>query len=599
MSSIASYEFLARVATGSTGTVWKARHIELGRIVAIKELSTALRQDAQGLQRFRSEATRLAELDDEHVVKVFDYVEDESGAYIIEEWVAGETLEAVLARVGRLRPEQSVGVMRGGLLGLAAAHDQRLVHGDVSLSNIILDAAGTSKMIDFGLAGQVGDSGRYGTPAFMSPEAVSGAGLLPASDVYSAAAVLFTLLSGRPPRPGPEVAAVLRQHLTDPPPALRGHGSALRDTLKRAMAKDPNARPPDARAFLDELEESAKRRFGAAWLTRASTAGLVGGGVSESVLQAGAGDGAAAKVVAPIIAEALDEEPAPVTHENATAARRSLHRRRRILIAGGGVFVLAAAATVAAFAFSGGSPKHAVASTIHSTPSPAKPTHTAKPVVLVRPAGGATVTGAAAISTSYVVSGACSGQGGFKTYYRFSGARVKTSPNYLALRLVAVPGADYITSSPVIVTCPGFTFPLTGNGVDKVLTSGSIGQTVRLVATDVTNSPGLPPNIGPDRVYVVIDAVPQFIGKGLPLSSCNATAGAEPMQRPAYPCLPANTSYRISLPVAAAATTCEGKPSTTVSPVDVSCHSTGTLTIVIRTYAAAANSGAATPTPSG
>ena len=179
MSSIASFELLERVATGSTGVVWKARHIELGRIVAIKELSLALRRDAPGLERFRSEAARLAELDDEHIVKIYEYLEDETAAYIIEEWIDGETLEAVLSRAGRLRPEQSVGVLRGGLLGLAAAHDRRLVHGDVSPSNIVLDAAGTSKMIDFGLAGQVGDSARYGTPAFMSPEAVSGHGPSP------------------------------------------------------------------------------------------------------------------------------------------------------------------------------------------------------------------------------------------------------------------------------------------------------------------------------------------------------------------------------------------------------------------------------------
>ena len=204
----------------------------------------------------------------------------------------------------------------------------------------------------------------------------------------------------------------------------------------------------------------------------------------------------------------------------------------------------------------------------------------------------------ATIATTYVVSGDCTGQGGFKSYYRFSAARVPATANELGSHLAAVPGADYITSSPTTVTCPGFTFQLTGNGVDKVLTSGTIGQTVRLVATDVTNPPGLPANVAPDRVYVVVDAVPQYIGKGLALRSCNATAGTHPVQRTAYRCLPANTTYRVTLPLAAAASICVGKPSTTVSPVDVSCHSTGSLTIVLRTYAAPLST-AAIPMPSG
>ena len=148
--------------------------------------------------------------------------------------------------------------------------------------------------------------------------------------------------------PGPDVASVLRQHRLDPPPALSGHGSALRDTLQNAMAKDPNVRPPHARAFLDNLEEAANRRFGAGWLSRASVAGLVGGGgVGEGILQAGAGSGAATVAAPPVIAQALDEEPGPVSGENsASAAPASPRRRGRTLVVTGGVLVLAGAAAV-------------------------------------------------------------------------------------------------------------------------------------------------------------------------------------------------------------------------------------------------------------
>ena len=121
MKSIGGYEFVEQAAVGSTGVVWRGRQVDLGRVVAIKELSPELRSTPAGLARFRAEAARLAELDDEHVVKVYDYVETESGAFIIQEWVDGESLEAVLQRIGRLSPEQAVGVLRGALLGLAAA----------------------------------------------------------------------------------------------------------------------------------------------------------------------------------------------------------------------------------------------------------------------------------------------------------------------------------------------------------------------------------------------------------------------------------------------------------------------------------------------
>ena len=113
----------------------------------------------------------------------------------------------------------------------------------------------------------------------MSPEAVRGESLTTASDVYSTAAVLFTLLSGRPPFAGSDLAATMRRIAAEPVPALDGHGSDLQDLLRRSLSKDPTGRPQDARAFLAELEEAARRRFGAAWLQRASIAGLVAAGV--------------------------------------------------------------------------------------------------------------------------------------------------------------------------------------------------------------------------------------------------------------------------------------------------------------------------------
>ncbi|MBA3294159.1 MAG: serine/threonine protein kinase [Geodermatophilaceae bacterium] len=257
------YEVLGRVAAGTTGVVWKARQSELDRLVAIKELSPALLAGPGFLQRFRAEAQMLAVLDDPHVVRVFDYVEEPDRAYLVQEWVDGAPLTAVLAQHGTLTPEQALGVLRGGLIGLAHAHSRGLVHRDVSPANILLDRGGTSKLVDFGLTAQTdqgiapGAATSVGTPAFSSPEAVTGAPMTTRSDVYSAAAVLYLLLSGRLPYSG-DVAAVLNGHTSGPLPRLEGHGPELADLLARGMAKNPAERPPDAAAFLAELERSSR-----------------------------------------------------------------------------------------------------------------------------------------------------------------------------------------------------------------------------------------------------------------------------------------------------------------------------------------------------
>ena len=323
-TSFGPYEVVARVADGTTGTVYRARHTDLGREAAIKELSAALR-DVPGLvARMRGEAEMLASLDDEHIVKVYDFVEEPDRVWIAEQWVDGSTLEQILSHHGSLTPEQSVGVIRGALMGLAHAHDKNLVHRDIAPTNIIADLNGTSMLVDFGLAAPVGGTGAQGTPAYMSPEAARGEPVIKASDVYSAAAVLYALLSGRPPYPGTDPATVIRQHAEAAPPTLSNHGPELLSLVTRSMDKVPANRPADAAAFLAELEAAAESRVGAGCPARASIpsiaaattadvatgaggAGVVGAAAGETVIVdaatlstgGGASPGAAAASAAP------------------------------------------------------------------------------------------------------------------------------------------------------------------------------------------------------------------------------------------------------------------------------------------------------------
>ena len=340
MKTFGLYEVVELVAVGSTGTVYRARHMELDRIAAIKELSPALRNVPGQLERMRNEARILGELDNVHVVAVYDYVEEPDRAWIAEEWVDGVTLQGMLIASGQLTPEQSVGVLRGALTGLACAHDRGVVHRDISPGNIIADRQGTSKLVDFGLAAPVGDTGVCGTPAYVSPEAARGGTVGKSSDVYSAASVLFTLLSGHPPFRAGDAVSVLRSHVDDPPPALTDHGVRLADLLRRAMAKDPAVRPPDAAAFLAELEDAAVERWGAGWLARASIAGLVASTAAGAAGTATAGSASAP--AAAVAGETVLVTTAAAVTGAAVAARRGVSKVA--LLASAAVLTVAAGA---------------------------------------------------------------------------------------------------------------------------------------------------------------------------------------------------------------------------------------------------------------
>lgn len=348
------YVVVALVGQGSTGRVFRARHGELGRDAAVKELAESVRSAPGVSERLRVEAERLAGLSHPNIVALYDYVEEPGRAWLAEQWVDGASLERILAVHGRLSPEQALGAVRGAVLGLAHAHEQGLVHRDVSAGNILADLAGTSMLVDFGLAGPAGAGAAMGTPAFLSPEAARGEVVGKAADVYSVASVLFLLLSGQAPFPGSALESV-RGHLEGAVPRLSGHGADLEDLLARSMSKDPGERPPDAAAFLAELEEAASRRYGAGWLERASIAGLVGSAMAGAL--AGAGGGAAGGAAQTVIFDATTAsgDGAGASPPHALASGRKASRvSRRVAWATAGAATLVIAGGVVAVAVNGG-----------------------------------------------------------------------------------------------------------------------------------------------------------------------------------------------------------------------------------------------------
>jgi eukaryotic-like serine/threonine-protein kinase len=339
------YEVLEPIAEGSTGMVFMARHVGLDRVAAIKQLSPALRGQPGFVERLRTEAGVLAGLSHPNIVDVYDFVEETERVWLVEQWVEGMSLATILDTYGPLTPEQSVGVVRGAMAGLAHVHDQGVVHRDVSSSNILADMAGTSMLVDFGMAGPAGSGtgSATGTPAFLSPEAARGEIVGKPGDVYSAAAVLYLLLTGRPVFAG-SAAQVVRQHLEAAAPRLSDHGSELESLVARSLAKDPAARPEDAGEFLAALEQAARRRFGEGWLERASIAGVVGSVAAGAGISAASGvatGGAAETVVVDAALGAI--HPPPPGPSSAGKPVRSAAAKAGIVI--GGVVVTIGAVT--------------------------------------------------------------------------------------------------------------------------------------------------------------------------------------------------------------------------------------------------------------
>jgi hypothetical protein len=300
IAASAGYVLEGAVGAGSSGTVYAAAQRSLSRRVAIKELSPHLAGDPGFLTAFQAEARLMATIDSEHCVRVFDFIGEGGTALLVCELVDGATLRQVLQQAGRLTPEQSLGVLKGALQGLQAAHKTGVVHRDVKPENILVDRDGVSKLADFGLATRTGDTAAMvssGTAAYMSPEQAAGGAVDPRSDLYSCGAILFELLTGRPPFVAAEPLAVMRMHQTEPAPDARSVDrsvpEAVAAVVRRAMAKQPEDRYPAVADLLQDLENAAQSSYGTDWESRSSMVSVVSATIGAGAATLGASAAAA------------------------------------------------------------------------------------------------------------------------------------------------------------------------------------------------------------------------------------------------------------------------------------------------------------------
>jgi serine/threonine-protein kinase len=232
------------LGSGAQGRVVLARHDGSGSFAAIKYVSAS---DEGTLRRFREEAAMLARVRDPHVANLYGFAETPQDAAIVMEAVDGVSLGAVLSEHGALAPEAALVVLKGSLLGLAAAHRAGVVHRDYKPANVVVQGDGGSKLIDFGVVVLTGQRSPEGTPAYMAPEQWRGQAATPATDVYAATCVFFECVTGRRPYRAAEQVALMAQHVTAPVP-LEEVPEPLRALVTRGMARVSSPRSPGPRS---------------------------------------------------------------------------------------------------------------------------------------------------------------------------------------------------------------------------------------------------------------------------------------------------------------------------------------------------------------
>jgi eukaryotic-like serine/threonine-protein kinase len=265
--SVASgrYRLKRPLGHGGMATVYLGHDSELDRPVAIKVLAETLTGDETFRRRFLREAQLAARLSHPNVVSVYDAGEQADGRpYIVMEHVDGETLADVLRKRGPLPADEAATLAAQACRGLAHAHAAGLVHRDVKPQNLLLRRDGTLKVADFGIARAaegtaLTEAGTVlGTAAYLSPEQALGQEATPAADVYSLSAVLYELLTGRPPYELESLADLAARQaegsITPVSELAAGIPQRVEDAVMRSLARNPAYRPTSAGELARELE---------------------------------------------------------------------------------------------------------------------------------------------------------------------------------------------------------------------------------------------------------------------------------------------------------------------------------------------------------
>ncbi|MFC8142206.1 serine/threonine-protein kinase [Streptomyces paradoxus] len=268
------YELIEEAGRGGMGQVWRATDRELGRVVAVKVLPPELTRHEEFRVRFRREARTIASLSHRNIAVLHDVGEDvrdgETTPFLVMEFIDGRTVADALAE-GPFTVDRALDVSRGIAEALAHSHGQGLVHRDIKPSNVMLTSEGGVKVLDFGISKVVAETTTrltatgmtVGTPAYLSPEQLTGGAVDGRSDQYSVGCLLYELLTGRPPFLGDSPFAVMHQHISKEPVTpskLRPQiPAAVDEVVLRALSKEREQRFAGMSEMQQALVRSAIR----------------------------------------------------------------------------------------------------------------------------------------------------------------------------------------------------------------------------------------------------------------------------------------------------------------------------------------------------
>jgi serine/threonine-protein kinase len=261
------YRLVEPLGRGGMASVYKAER--RGEMCALKRPLAAFLDEPEFLERFLREAEIGRTLHHPNIVRILERGEVAGVPYFTMELVAGETLQARLRRVGALEPRAAAGVMAQVAEALDYAHSKGVVHRDLKPSNIMVLADDTARVMDYGIArarrfeGLTVTGSFLGSPEYVAPEAIEGQETDARSDLYSLGVVFYEALAGRRPFSGDTPFAILRKHLTEPPPALSslrpGIPPALEQMVLRLLSKRPEERYAAAEDLVLDLRDFLNR----------------------------------------------------------------------------------------------------------------------------------------------------------------------------------------------------------------------------------------------------------------------------------------------------------------------------------------------------
>jgi WD40 repeat protein len=262
---IPGYEILEEIGRGAMGVVYKAVQTSAKRTVALKMILSGIVATREELTRFRTEAEAVARLQHPNIVQVFDVGEYDGRPFFSLEFVTGGTLKAKV-RESLPDPMNAAGLVEQIARGMHAVHQVDIVHRDLKPANVLLAADGTPKIADFGLAkkldedaGQTRPGAVMGTPSYMAPEQARGetASVTALADVYALGAILYEMLTGRPPFKAATIHETLRQVIEEEPVPPRSLNPAAPRDLEticlKCLHKEPSRRYATARDLADDL----------------------------------------------------------------------------------------------------------------------------------------------------------------------------------------------------------------------------------------------------------------------------------------------------------------------------------------------------------